>query len=226
LTRLMISLNLEYLLLDKALSEDLIEIIEVNKEGSVQDLKVNNHSSLMVLILDGEELVGAKQNRVVNTTILVKGNSELVIPVSCVEEGRWSYGSPNFQSQDRIMPSSLRGKKSEQVYQSIKNVGKFKANQGAIWDEIASKASRRGAESPSMAMADIYEKDHPSIQKYVKHFRLIDSQVGAIFMINGKVVGMDAVGKPGTFQKYLKNWWRAMPLMLSIGLILRKNTNP
>jgi len=44
----------------------------------------------------------------------------------------------------------------------------------------------------------------PSINEYIKHFRLIDSQVGAIFMINGKVVGLDSFGKPGTFSKVFK----------------------
>jgi len=33
---------------------------------------------------------------------------------------------------------------------------------------------------------------------------LIDSQVGAVFMINGKVVGMDSFGKPDSFSKVFK----------------------
>ena len=78
-------LDLEYLLLDEALSEDLIQVVEVDKEGSVPELKVINKSPQMILILDGEELVGAKQNRIVNTTILIQGNATIVIPVSCVE---------------------------------------------------------------------------------------------------------------------------------------------
>jgi len=55
-----------------------------------------------------------------------------------------------------------------------------------------------------MAMAEIYEKDRSSITEYVRHFRLIDSQVGAVFMINGEVVGMDSLGKPDSFSKVFK----------------------
>ena len=198
------SLDLDYLLLDEALSEDLIEVVEVDKAGSVPELKVVNKSPTMVLILDGEELVGAKQNRIVNTTILIQGNSTIVIPVSCVEQGRWSYDSPRFSSRERVMSPSLRAMKSEQVEFSLRSSGEYRSDQSAIWDEISEKAERRGAWSPSMAMAEIYEKDRPSIQEYTRHFSLMDSQVGAVFMINGEVVGMDSLGKPASFSKIFK----------------------
>ena len=64
-------LDLEYLLLDEALSESAMGVVELGEEGSVQELKVINKSPQMILILDGEELVGAKQNRIINTTILI-----------------------------------------------------------------------------------------------------------------------------------------------------------
>jgi ARG/rhodanese/phosphatase superfamily protein len=198
------SLDLDYLLLDEALTEGVIDIVEVDKDGSVPDLKVINKSPRMVLILDGEELVGAKQNRIVNTTILIQGNSTIVIPVSCVEQGRWSYDSPRFSTKRRVMSPHLRAMKSEQVHYSLKSSGRHRSNQGVIWNEISDKASRHAAESPSMSMAHIYEKDTTSINEYVEHFKLIDSQVGAVFMISGKVVGMDSVGKPETFSKVFK----------------------
>ena len=198
------NVGLEYLLLDEALRENLIEIVEKDSDGSVPELKVVNKSQIMILILDGEELVGAKQNRIVNTTILVKGNGTMVIPVSCVEHGRWSYNTPQFQSKERMMSSNLRAMKSEQVNFSVRESGEFRSDQSAIWDGIAEKANRMDAPSPTGAMAAIYDKERPSIREYVKHFRLIDSQVGAIFMINGKVVGLDAFGKPGTFSKVFK----------------------
>jgi hypothetical protein len=40
-----------------------------------------------------------------------------------------------------------------------------------------------------MAMGEIYEKDKPSIDEYVRNFNLINSLVGAVFMIIGKVAG-------------------------------------
>ena len=198
------SVGLEYLLLDEALSENLIEIVEKDDGGAVPELKVLNKSPEMILILDGEELVGAKQNRIVNTTILVQGKTTIVIPVSCVEHGRWSYDSPSFHSEKRMMSSNLRAMKSEQVNYSVRDSGEFRADQGAIWDGIAEKADRMAAPSTTGAMAAIYDKERPSIEEYVKPFRLIDSQVGAIFMINGKVAGLDAFGKPGTFSEVFK----------------------
>ncbi len=168
------------------------------------ELKVMNKSPRMILILDGEELVGAKQNRIVNTTILVKGNATIVIPVSCVEHGRWSYDSPTFHSKERMMSSNLRAMKSEQVNYSVRSSGEFRSDQSAIWDGIAEKSDRMEAESPTGAMAAMYEKERPSMEEYVKPFRLIDSQVGAVFMINGRVAGLDAFGKPETFAEIFK----------------------
>jgi len=195
------ALDLDYLTLDEALSGNLIDVVEKDRDGTVPELKVVNKSDRMVLILDGEELVGAKQNRIVNTTILIAGNSTTVIPVSCVEQGRWSYRSDKFSSEMRLMASTLRAHKADQVKYSLKNRGNFRSNQGEIWNEISAKAFRMAAESPSMAMSEIYRKEAPSLQKYIKHFDLSDSQVGAVFMINGKVAGMDCFGKAETFSK-------------------------
>ncbi len=92
-----------YLTLDQVLTEGLIEVSDVSESGSVPELKVINKAAKMVLILDGEELVGAKQNRIVNTTILVAVRCTMVIPVSCVEQGRWTirYDTPGDTAQIR-----------------------------------------------------------------------------------------------------------------------------
>jgi len=108
----------DYLTLDEALSKNLIDVVELDKDGSVPELKVVNKSDRMFLILDGEELVGAKQNRIVNTTILIPAKSTSVIPVSCVEQGRWSYDTDKFYSLERVMSPRMRASKSDQVRHS------------------------------------------------------------------------------------------------------------
>ena len=74
----------EYLTLDEAMATGRFHVTEVSEAGHVPELRVRNDLDRPVLLLDGEELVGAKQNRVVNLTILVGAQSTLTIPVSCV----------------------------------------------------------------------------------------------------------------------------------------------
>ncbi len=54
----------EYLTLDEALAAKTATVTEVSESGSVPELYFQNEGDLPVLLLDGEELVGAKQNRV------------------------------------------------------------------------------------------------------------------------------------------------------------------
>lgn len=110
----------KYLTLKEAMDENLIEITEVDDSGDVPELKVKNFADLPVLILDGEELVGAKQNRIVNTTMLLTEKFETLIPVSCVEQGRWSYTTKNFTDSNRLASYQLRNVKLA----SVKNPSK------------------------------------------------------------------------------------------------------
>jgi len=72
-----------------------------------------------ILLLDGEELAGAKQNRVLNTTILVMEKSETIIPVSCTEQGRWAYTAREFAASGNIMNRNVRMKKASSVSRNL-----------------------------------------------------------------------------------------------------------
>jgi hypothetical protein len=93
--------SFRYRTLGEALAASKITITEVSAAGAVPELLVVNRGQSPVLMIDGEELAGAKQNRVLNTSILLKGLSETRIPVSCTEQGRWSYASSAYCPKTR-----------------------------------------------------------------------------------------------------------------------------
>ena len=196
--------GLDYLTLDEAFAGGLIEVGEIDPGGSVPEIKVVNKAPKRVLILDGEELVGAKQNRIVNTTIVVEAHSKTVIPVSCVEKERWDHGGAGFRSEGRVMSAELRSMKAGQVHDSVREMGTFRSDQKALWNEIGEKATRMRASSPTMAMSNIYEKETPTLREYVAHFRPTDMQIGAILMVNSRIAGLDSFSGPGAFSRYFK----------------------
>ncbi len=58
------------------------------------------------------------------------------------------------------------------------------------------------AHSPTAAMADLFESQKDHLGEYLKAFRLVDCQVGAVFAINGEVVGLECFGYQQTFSKF------------------------
>ena len=104
-----------YLTLDGALAAGLASVTEVSETGGVPELLVKNGVAKSVLILDGEEIVGARQNRLVNLTILVEAQQTLHIPVSCVEAGRWARRSRKLAASGRAYYATGRARKLEQV---------------------------------------------------------------------------------------------------------------
>ena len=104
----------EYATLEDALTLGL-RIHEVSEAGVVPELAVTNPTDANVLLYDGEELLGAKQNRILNVTVLVAARSRTPIPVSCVEEGRWSRRSASFAAAPHAAHPELRRRKAQML---------------------------------------------------------------------------------------------------------------
>src|SRR5260370_19582317 len=94
---------LDYLLLEDGIAQGKVRVTELHAGGSVPELRLENNADLPVLLVDGEGLVGGKQNRVLNLTILAAAQHTTVIPVSCVEAGRWKMESTKLKLTDHVM---------------------------------------------------------------------------------------------------------------------------
>ena len=201
-----------YSTLDAALMARTCEITEVSDHGSVPELRVVNRGLDPVLIVDGEELVGAKQNRVVNLTILVAAQSELTIPVSCVEAGRWRARSRTFASAPRAQYAAGRAKRMSQVSACMRDLGGHHADQADVWQGIAEKSARLGASSPTSAMEAMYVDHGARLDQFVRATGPVDGQVGALFAVNGEIVGLDLFDSPETLRALLPKLVRSVAL--------------
>jgi hypothetical protein len=190
-----------YVTLDEALTDGAVEITELGKGGTVPELSLRNNGARPVLLLDGEELIGAKQNRVLNLTILVAAHSKVVIPVSCVEAGRWSRVSNRFAAAPRAQFAEGRAAKMRQVTESLQSVGARRSNQGEVWRAIEDKAVRLGAHSATNAMSAMFDQLESSVDDFVRAFPPQPHQAGAIFTISGRIVGLELFDAPATWRK-------------------------
>jgi hypothetical protein len=201
-----------YLTLDQALAEGRFRIEEVSQAGSVPTLRAINPGERPVLLLDGEELVGAKQNRVLNLSILVPAKTTLEIPVSCVEQGRWGYRSADFSASGSAHHASGRAYKTQSVSASLRSGGAASADQVGVWRDIAAKAERMQVQSATLAMADLYEGHRGGVQDYVKALPANTGQRGALFAIDGAVVGLDIFDSADTLAALLPKLVRSYAL--------------
>ncbi len=107
-----------------------------------------------MLLYDGEELVGAKQNRILNVTVLVGAGAKLPIPVSCVEQGRWTARSVDFDAATHISHAHLRRRKAEMLAAQPLARG---VAQSEVWSEVGEKQERMAVASPTGANRDTFE---------------------------------------------------------------------
>jgi hypothetical protein len=183
-----------YITLDEGLPRGL-SITEVSDSGSVPELAVINPLDETVLLYDGEELVGAKQNRILNVSVLVGAGAKLPIPVSCVEQGRWNRSSVDFDAATHISHAHLRRRKAEMLAAQPMARG---VAQNEVWNEIGEKQERMSVASPTGANRDTFEAYGDRLRKLEDAFLLEPGQCGAVLAI-GDALCLDIVSRPAAF---------------------------
>lgn len=195
--------TVDYMLLRDALVAGLVTIREVSERGSVSDLLVDNRAERGVLIVDGEEFVGAKQNRVANLTLLLAPDRTTSVPVSCVEQGRWSRQTDPFVLSQRVHHSRGRAARLSSVQESMRFGGTRHSDQSAVWGEIRAKTIAMAAESPTGAMGAFFEQHASTLDELVACFRTEPDVCGGIFAIGGDICGLDVFDEPAAFSALL-----------------------
>ena len=191
-----------YTLLSTAMEKGEAVIEEVTESGSVPNLAVTNKAKRPLLIPEGEILMGAKQNRVINVTVLVAAGVKFVLPVSCVEAGRWRYQSHHFESKF-CAPPSLRNKKLKSVLRNRAEGGVPISDQGEVWDEVRKCLADVKAQSATASLTDGFVHAEETLKEHCKRMVLPEGAAGVLVGRNDRIIGMDLFDAPST----LKTLW-------------------
>ena len=191
-------------LLEEGLSSGHTRVSEVSEGGSVNTVNVLHQGERLLLLVDGEEITGAKQNRVVNASFLVLPGQAVDIPVSCVERGRWAYKSREFTSSGRTLSSSARGRKLSRVARSVTTTGHYDADQAAVWQDVDHYLDRTQTHSSTAAYTDGAEQRQGSVEQWMDSVAPVEGQVGLAVVQGSELVALDLFGSPELYRRAWK----------------------
>lgn len=176
--------------LKEGLKMGLVKIEECDN-SNIEQVKLKNNSVSPLILLDGEEIAGSLQNRIVAQTMIIPPKSEMEIPVNCSEKGRNEYKS-EFQYSDYIANSNTRRKKAYNKNNPLQEV---------VWNSIDDLETDKNTSSKTKALRDSYEKNKYNIDSYLKHFKMENNQIGVICIVENKV-GLEIFNNHSLYEKY------------------------
>ncbi|HEY3175190.1 MAG TPA: DUF6569 family protein [Candidatus Polarisedimenticolia bacterium] len=193
-----------YLSLDEALGRGALLVSE-KPSPTVPGLDVENIGERPVLILAGEILVGGKQNRILQSDLLLPPHSgRRDVTAFCVEHGRWTAGESSFGVAGAMAPAGVRQSAARRSAEA----------QSDVWRAIGQVASEAGAPaSPTQSLHDVMKdpkveaRAAPRIES-VKESLPADA-VGMIAVANGTIYSFDLFCSAPLFEKYREKIVRA-----------------
>lgn len=189
--------ELPYAPLTDAIAAGTLSVTEVG-EGSVPELVAKNVGETDVLVLDGEQLVGAKQNRMASRSLLLPRGRVTRLPVSCIERGRWRFDRRDFRSSSYHSPGRVR-RKVRDLEARLARAKTVAADdlaraQSDVWSEIGALSKGLGARSPTDALDEVSETVRPGIEDESGRFALVEGQVGLLAFAGGAPLSLDVIG--------------------------------
>ncbi len=186
----------------RALSEGFVEAKELGGGGSVNTIAVVNHSPHFVFLMDGDILAGAKQNRVINTSVLLAPASKTEVPVSCVEAGRWQHASSAFRGTDYTAPSAMRAQKADHVRTHLRTRNSFEADQRTIWQSVHDYQTLFRVASSTSNLSDVYDQREREFTGLLSAFT-VDPQANGLAVFFGKqLAGIDIFNRKDVYAEY------------------------
>ena len=189
-------------LLEEALQAGHTRVDEISAHGHVPELRVEHGGKRPLLLLDGEQVVGGKQNRIFNTSFLVLPGASVVVPVSCVEQGRWGR-SGRFHASEGTLYASARSKKLRTVTREAQTTGRYRTNQGEVWADVSDFLESTRTMSVTNAFEEGTRVRAREKRASLERLKPLPRQVGLALVRGDRLVSLDLFGSP---ELYARAW--------------------
>ena len=195
----------DYLTLKRGISAGFVEITEC-EVSTVGTVLARNKANVPLVLIDGDEIVGAKQNRIMNRSLIVPPLTTMEVSVSCTEQGRWHYDRTgdraHFDYSDIAADFSTRRNKAHDLYEND-------SCQSTVWNSIHDLERKTSFKSRTSALHDNFINLRSKLDGYLKNFHVDYGQCGAIFIINGEIKGLELFANPSIYHDYHEKIFRS-----------------
>jgi hypothetical protein len=191
-----------YLTGPEAFEAGLVEVSELDPP-QVPSLAVLNLAEVPLLLVEGETLLGGSQNRTMNVTVLCPPKDRTIVPVSCVEAGRWGAERPVSRSR-RHSPVSVRAAKTASLAPLPAAGRGRRSDQRRVWQEVSRQSMIHGVASATSALEDVGDAIEDRFAEQLGELEPLAGQIGVAYASGGSLLGLDLFDRPSTLAKYLK----------------------
>jgi hypothetical protein len=169
----------------------------------VPTLVASSESAAPVLFPQGDTVVGGRQDRTLNVSVLLDVG-ETVIPVSCVEAGRW-HDTGSFSHSGTLAPRRVRRVAGDSVARHVRGGHGRQSDQGAVWRVVDAELHRTGTQSTSRAVRDLYRDDVDATRE-LADLGPLPGQAGVVVTRGQRVLGAELFATP----ELLECYWRSV----------------
>jgi len=187
-------------LIEDAILVGQLEILE-RDGGTVQQVLAQNGGTTDVLVLEGDTLIGCKQNRMVAWSVLVGAGPTVPVSVGCMERGRWSHGGPAFKPGAMSVDPHIRRRSKRETSASALSPTGPRLDQGRAWSDVDDKLRHRNVSSESDDYHAGLLARVAKTRARLKHANPTPGQIGVIALVRQQLLGIEIVGHPETWRK-------------------------
>jgi hypothetical protein len=187
------------LLLPEALARGTMEVVEQGS-GVVHRLVARNRGTEDVLVLEGDTLIGARQNRMVAWSVLVAAGGTAPVSAGCMERGRWSSGGPGFKAGEMAVDPHLRRRTKRETNASAAGPDGPRLDQGRAWHDVDGRLRQWSVASESADYHSGLRARSVEARRNVREIAPDAGQVGVLALCRGRLLGIEAVGHSETWR--------------------------